>query len=146
MFVTNSNGKKLEIYFDLTKTTFKERHRNHKAHSTKEITWKNRIVKIQWSLKDQNKTPIIFEKVNSRATTELVAELILFLIKSFGDPKILNQKSELMSKNCHCKNLFIKSVTKNNFMNWCSALYVYELCNKFSILFQKTRKLYTKIL
>ena len=38
MFVTNSNGKKMEIYFDLTKKTFKERHRNHKVHSTKQIT------------------------------------------------------------------------------------------------------------
>ena len=31
MFVTNSNGEELRMYFDLAKTTFKEKHGNHKA-------------------------------------------------------------------------------------------------------------------
>ena len=82
MFVTNSNGKELKIYFDLTETTFKERHWNHKTSFNNIGCMKDtELSKCIWSLKDQSKTQPIVEKFNSRANTELISELILFLIK-----------------------------------------------------------------
>ena len=82
MFVTKSNGKELKIYFDLTETTFKERHWNYKTSFNNRGRMKDtELSKYTWSLKDQSKTQPIVEKVNSRANTELISELIFFLIK-----------------------------------------------------------------
>ena len=63
------------------------------------------LSKYIWSLKDQNKTShlkwSIVEKVNSRAILNY-CRLCLFeklvLIKSLGNSRILNKKSEFVSK------------------------------------------------
>ena len=46
----------------------------------------------------------------------------LFLIKSFIGPRILNKKSELVSKCRHYSNYKIKNVTRNDRMDHCSVL------------------------
>lgn len=71
--VTNNTDEELQICYGWTKTTFKERHRNHKtSFSNKDRIKDTELLKCIWLLKDQNKTSRIklnvTEKVNDEAT------------------------------------------------------------------------------
>lgn len=145
--VTNSTDKKLKIYYGSTRAIFKERHRNHKTlFSNRDLIKDTELSKYIYSEIPSIKWSIV-KKINSRAKLNYCKLCLfekLFLIKSLGDPRILKKKFQFVSKCCHYNKYLIQNMTRSDSMDWCKVLYVYKLYKKFSILFQETRKLYTR--
>ena len=98
--VTNSTDGEFKSYYGLTKTSLKKSYRNNKtSFDNRNCTKDTELSKYIWSLKNQNKLLRIkwrfAKKVNTRAKSnycKLWSFQKLFLLKSLGNPRILNKK------------------------------------------------------
>ena len=73
--------------------------------------------KYVWSLKTENKTPIINWKIMkiiySKATSEFCKLCLietLYIINALGDERCLNKRTEFISKFCHQNKFPLKNI------------------------------------
>ena len=116
--VTNTVDNEEKIYIGLTENKFKERYSNHKS-SFRYDKYKNstELSKYVWQLQDQNKIPIIkwriIKVINSNIKSDF-CKLCLFekyyILKALGDERVLNRRSEFISKCRHQNKLVLKNI------------------------------------
>ena len=114
--VTNNADEEKKIYIGLTENKFKERYRNHtKSFRNKIYATETELSKYIWELKDQQKEPSlkwsILKKVNNKASNgscKLCLTEKLYIIRSLDNEKLLNTRSELVSKYRHINKSLLR--------------------------------------
>ena len=116
--VTNDTDDTYKYYLGLAETSFKDRYRNHiSSFNNEQQKNKTELSKYVWSLKNENKTPIInwklMKTVYSKATSEFCKLCLmekLYILNALGDERCLNKRTEFISKCRHQNKLLLKNV------------------------------------
>ena len=123
--VTNNNELVEKIYFDLCETSFIGRYRNHtRSFRVQSYSKDAELSKYVWESKNENKTPFIewriLKKVYAKPRftyCKLCLMEKLYINNSIGDERLLNKKSEFVSKCRHQNKLLIQSVSLKDSMD-----------------------------
>ena len=120
--ITNDIDEEKRIYIGAAVTPFKDRFRNHtKDFKHKKYRTSTELSKYVWTLKDEGKVPIVKWRIVKKVPCKVKAnycKLCLteksFIIKSLDDEKLLNKRTEFISKCRHDNKLVIKNVCKDS--------------------------------
>lgn len=123
--VTNNTDKVEKIYFGLCQTSFKERYGNHtRSFRLPRYSKDTELSKYVWELKHENKVPFIKWRIAKKIYAKsrfnyckLCLMEKLFINNYLGDERLLNKKSEFVSKCRHQNKLLIKSVSLKDSMD-----------------------------
>ena len=123
--VSNNKDSETKFYYGLTETSFKERYRNHKKSLEHErYRYDTELSKYVWELNDQQKSAVIkwsiAKKVNGKVKSDFCKLCLTekyFILNALGDNKLLNRKSEFISKCRHQNKLFLSSLLHKNSMD-----------------------------
>ena len=123
--VTNDKDQEKKIYVGLTERTFIERYGNHKkSFAHKRYSKDTELSCYIWSLKDQNKTPVIKWSILKTVKSSLhyhpwVLCLMekLIIINKLDNEQLLNKRNEFISKCRHSNKLLLSNV-KDDSNDW----------------------------
>ena len=116
--VSNNVDTETKFYYGLTDTTFKERYNNHKKYFRHErYRYDSELSKYLWELYEEGKEykieRSIIRKINS-STRFNFCNLCLtekyFILNALGDCRLLNKKSEFVSKCRHENKLLLSNI------------------------------------
>ena len=107
--VTNDTDDTYKYYLGLAETSFKDRYRNHiSSFNNEQHKNKTELSRYIWTIKNENKTPIIKWKIMKtfyrKATSEFCKLYLmekLYILNALGNERCLNKRTEFISKCRH---------------------------------------------
>ena len=112
----------IKFYYGLTETSFKERYGNHKkSFKYEKYKYETELSKYIWDLHEQNKSfsivwsiaKVIHGKIRSDFC-KLCLTKKYFILNALGYERLLNKRSEFISKCRDQSKLFLKNVKDTN--------------------------------
>ena len=123
--VTNNTDIVEKIYVKLCETSFKEKNHNHtRPFRLQSYSKDTQLSKYVWELKNENKISFIKWRILRFNYCKLCWMEKLYINNSIGDERLLNKKSEFVSKCRHQNKLWINSVSLKESMDYNRKNYI----------------------